>query len=1812
MTPRLNIFSLLLWLLVVASFGRTGQTAAIGLMNGPDGAWSSAAGAALASQMFGSWATVTEIVLSTNAVDFGAVMLGLSADRMLELRHTGNAPLIVAAKITNGMSFSILEMVTSNLTTYILATNQIAFSIPAGGRRELTLRFAPLSTGTKTGVLEIVSSGADQRSLTVKLKGDGVGSWGPPPVPRIAVWPSALDFGDVSVSQQSQRTLLVLNEGDADLSVSQITDSSPDFDVVSPAGGLVLRPGSSATVLVRFTPKSIGLQTGTLTVPSNDPARPVVFVRMSGNGIQPIIEVSPLSLDFGEVEYGKSAERRCVIKNKGNTDLTVRAMESDDLDFELMSAAPPFVVSAEGQQEVTLSFRPNQAGLHTASFSILSDDPLSATVIVALKGAGFFPAIQITPRILEFGSVTVGQSRDLSIAIGNWGPAPLIIQSVGIEADQYQVVAPKIPFTVSPQGEQAAQIRFTPCWEGRQTGTLFFRSNDPDTPSVGVVANGAGSGATEPTVVINASDSGRVVVQDPSGIWQTNDFHVEVSATFKPRQPIKVNEIWQSQSATGVVQVRFWGVASEVMGAPTTFEYDIRQNYALTNKPMVFEFSPRDADLLYARVDLPHGGSCGAHCARILGLDYDEAKGISLRADVGWWWWFPYAYPVRGTACVSGFQSEFIAQVLDAETQQPISGAEVQLGPSWQLTDSSGIVRFTSVSAGRYGVAVRKPGYNPVSSSVSLPPLGKVSEVFSLTRLGEINVVSIDSKYRGFRYYLDTVSFPVAFKAQVDWGGHRPGKVIFITPKKTFEVVTTSDVAHQTLDMGKDFGPNGALKVVAVSKDGVRSPAREAELVVMPAIQGANFIQKNDSVKGDFFFKSSGVINWKFINQYLPPGIIPENIPIVGGRPYLVRCIPNMEIKLRDNHVDYLLLFEGANLSKCVVAGIEIEAVPFGKINGNYMRGQNRWQWEGGIGCRARAKALSTPIPWGAFYVRFSVEPEGELYFHTPVPISDVALNPDRLPFRWIHVDGKWALAIGGALGLGEPEILAGELWIKGGIQSEFEFLQEPRWKDVHVFVEAELKEYFLLFKYIQVIGRKEWRLMGGGRSLSGLPLNSQSATFTPLDRDYLGLSDYGRFVKSNRATVKAQPSSLRASSFPITPLQFNVFPYSDANVGAAVTNLNLAGLYDDPSRTAENRTVAVFSRFDGVTWTDPVPIADDGTADFHPKLLGFQDGSALAAWEDEQRAFGPGVTVGDMAANLEISAAWFDQAARKWLPARRLTSNQHLDRTPKVSGKSPDNVLMVWVANEANDIFGGAEKPNKLLFCRWNGNAWTAPREIAAIAYPTLKYDLGYDGATAHVVLCLDTDQNPDTVEDHELFRLIFANGQWGALERLTADTVPDDNPTLAIDSISRFVLVWLKADGITSAVNFQVGKRQIILANAYSSHLAEFKLANSPDGRLALVWIEPGEFSSDLWTMFFDPIFQAWGKPRQLTADPETEKWVAASFLGPDTLVAVYNRTPRRTTLVATNNTTDLCLVRYRLEQDPALKPDSFEAQPPNPGSGESVILKAIVENLGALPVVNLSLAFYLGNPAQGGLQMGRANLSQPLVSGDAADVSLTWVVTGASAPIHVFAVVDPERKTADANRSNNSASLVLARADLAIQSITWSKISSNHVAIVTTIVNQGAIQSSMASLVFRQGAEDGPVLFTKAIPALAKSGQADVEFDWDVSGLSQDLLVFASIDIGGSGNDFLPNNNQARLSIQRAGPAIRWELGSPLLLPNGTFQLSVMGEFGRGFAVEASTNLLDWTPLATFLSTNLVTDVLDTNALDFPRRFYRAIVP
>lgn len=227
------------------------------------------------------------------------------------------------------------------------------------------------------------------------------GDLGDERVPDITVDPAQIDFGEVYVDgveapEAVTEIVEVTNDGDADLHIQdlRLSDDSGAFEFGA-ISSVLINPGGTAQFSVTFTPQTATELVASVYIDSDDPDEPTVEVQLIGQGIAPVIDVSPLDYDFGTLYIGCEGEQPITVSNVGNADLVVSDFEfttaSEDLDFDLDEAVNgplPWTLAPGDAADVTVTYSPFDEYPDEAYLFVDSNDPYTPQVIAQQAGDG--------------------------------------------------------------------------------------------------------------------------------------------------------------------------------------------------------------------------------------------------------------------------------------------------------------------------------------------------------------------------------------------------------------------------------------------------------------------------------------------------------------------------------------------------------------------------------------------------------------------------------------------------------------------------------------------------------------------------------------------------------------------------------------------------------------------------------------------------------------------------------------------------------------------------------------------------------------------------------------------------------------------------------------------------------------------------------------------------------------------------------------------------------------------------------------------------------------------------------------------------------------------------------------------------------------------------------------------------------------------------------------------------------------------------------------------------------------------------------
>src|SRR6201984_3363033 len=133
---------------------------------------------------------------------------------------------------------------------------------------------------------------------------------------------TSLSFGNVSVGNNKIQSVTIKNTGTTAVNLSQASITGAGYSVASGNSSVSIPEGQSGTIQIQMAPASAGVYNGNLSIES-DAANSPVKVALTGTGTEPVLAVSPGTLQFGNVKVGQSTTQPVTLTNSGNVELVL-------------------------------------------------------------------------------------------------------------------------------------------------------------------------------------------------------------------------------------------------------------------------------------------------------------------------------------------------------------------------------------------------------------------------------------------------------------------------------------------------------------------------------------------------------------------------------------------------------------------------------------------------------------------------------------------------------------------------------------------------------------------------------------------------------------------------------------------------------------------------------------------------------------------------------------------------------------------------------------------------------------------------------------------------------------------------------------------------------------------------------------------------------------------------------------------------------------------------------------------------------------------------------------------------------------------------------------------------------------------------------------------------------------------------------------------------------------------------------------------------------------------------------------------------
>lgn len=368
------------------------------------------------------FATADWPVIAVNlqtGLDFGTVCLGGTADLTLQIFNVGEGDLVID---------SVQRLMGSSAIT-VSAMPGTPLVIGPGEEVDFTVHYSPTVAGA-SDVATIRIESNDPGAPVVDLAARAVAGTGLP----VLVEPDSGAFGEVCLGDFVDRVIVLNNAGTCPLRVFRIVSSAAEFVVPDVASyPLLIAPGDSADLPVRFQPSARGAFSATLSV-ITDSAEPDPTIPLTGTCPSPrLTTFLPDSGRFGPVCVCAFREEPLTIANSGICLLIVDGISSTSVEFVVPDVDTfPLTVAPGTAIEVPIRFEPRSYGPKSATITIDSDDPGGHR---SVDVSGYAPSgVLALTGSTDFGLVDLGTTAHLELTLANVGECPLHICRVAFRS----------------------------------------------------------------------------------------------------------------------------------------------------------------------------------------------------------------------------------------------------------------------------------------------------------------------------------------------------------------------------------------------------------------------------------------------------------------------------------------------------------------------------------------------------------------------------------------------------------------------------------------------------------------------------------------------------------------------------------------------------------------------------------------------------------------------------------------------------------------------------------------------------------------------------------------------------------------------------------------------------------------------------------------------------------------------------------------------------------------------------------------------------------------------------------------------------------------------------------------------------------------------------------------------------------------------------------------------------------------------------------------------------------------------------------
>ena len=308
------------------------------------------------------------LVISTSAVEFGAVPIGQTAAATVTLSNSGSGSLQINNIQVAGKDFSLAGNVSAPI------------NLANGAQYNMTVQFGPTVAAAETGTITLTTNSSSS-PVTISLSGTGE-------TPAGVLSGLSCASGSMTGAGSDACTVTLNNPaGSGGLAVSLASSNSA---VTVPASVTVAAGATTAT----FTATVSAVTTAENVTLTATAAGVTETYTLDLGAATPALTLSATTVAFGDVNLNTPATKTVILTSSGTAPLTLSAGAVTGTGFSISGVSFPLTLNPNATATLDIQFDPTASGAVTGSVT-LTDNTSAGTAAISLSGTGQATAYEV-------------------------------------------------------------------------------------------------------------------------------------------------------------------------------------------------------------------------------------------------------------------------------------------------------------------------------------------------------------------------------------------------------------------------------------------------------------------------------------------------------------------------------------------------------------------------------------------------------------------------------------------------------------------------------------------------------------------------------------------------------------------------------------------------------------------------------------------------------------------------------------------------------------------------------------------------------------------------------------------------------------------------------------------------------------------------------------------------------------------------------------------------------------------------------------------------------------------------------------------------------------------------------------------------------------------------------------------------------------------------------------------------------------------------------------------------------------------------